>query len=65
MGSPRREAEKVLGMLTRETEVERQWTWVLVGMGSSVHDTCQEVAETGLRCPEEGPAVSQEMFSSK
>lgn len=63
MGSPRREAEKVLGMLDREMEVERQWTWVSVGMGSSVHDACQDAVETGLRGPEVGPSVSQEMLS--
>lgn len=35
MGSPRREAAKVLGMLNRETEVEdngrgSQWAWVVL-----------------------------------
>lgn len=47
-------------------EVERQWTWVSVGMGSSVHDACQDAVETLLRGPEGpevGPAVSQEMLS--
>lgn len=64
MGSPRREAEKVLGMPNREAEIERQWAWISVGMGCSVHDACQDTAEIGPRYPKAGPAVSQEILSS-
>lgn len=63
MGSPRREAEKVLGMLDREMEVERQWSRVSVVMSSSVRDARQDAVETGLGGPEVGPPVSQEMLS--
>lgn len=48
VGSPRREVEKVLGMLNREMEVETQWTWVSVGMGSSVHDACQHAVHAKM-----------------
>lgn len=48
VGSPRREVEKVLGMLNREMEVETQWTWVSVGMGSSVYDACQHAVHAKM-----------------